>query len=42
MVLTIGGDDIVDVQVDCEREKVELRDEEKRDKTRTSNARSNM
>ena len=29
-------------QVDCEREKVEVRDKEKGDKTRTNNARSNM
>ena len=47
MVLTLGGDDIVKVvmdreQVDCEREKEEVRDKEKGDKTRTSNARSNM
>ena len=44
VVLTLGGDDIVEVdvrdreQVDCEREKVEVRDKEKRDKTRISNA----
>ena len=48
VVLTLDGDDIgeVDVQdreqVDSEREKVEVRDKEKGDKTRTSNARSNM
>ena len=29
-------------QVDSEREKIEVRDEEKGDKTRTNNARSNM
>ena len=48
VVLTLGGDDIVEVdvqvreQVDSEREKVEVRDKEKGDKTRTTNARSNM
>ena len=48
VVLTLGGDDIVEVdvpdreQADFEREKVEVRDKEKRDKSRTSNARSNM
>ena len=48
VVLTLGGDDIVEVdvpdreQVDCEREIVEVRDKEKGDKTRTNNARSNM
>ena len=48
VVLTLDGDDIVEVdvpdreQVDCEREKVEVRDKEKGDKTRTNNARSNM
>ena len=47
VVLTLGGDDIVEVvqdreQVECEREKVEVRDKEKEDKTRTNNARSNM
>ena len=47
VVLTLGGDDMEAgvpdrEQVDCEREKVEVRDEEKGDKTRTSNARSNM
>ena len=46
--LTLDGDGIVEVdvqdgeQVDSEREKVEVRDKEKEDKTRTSNARSNM
>ena len=47
VVLTLGGNDIVEVvqdrqQVDSEREKVEVRDKEKGDKTRTSNAPSNM
>ena len=48
VVLTLGSDDIVEVdvpdreQVDSEREKVEVRDKEKGDKTKTSNARSNM
>ena len=47
VVLNLGGDDIVEVvqdreQVDSEREKVEVRDKEKGDKTRTNNARSNM
>ena len=48
VVLTLGGDDIVEVdvqvreQVDSEREKVEVRDKEKGDKTRTNNTRSNM
>ena len=49
VVLTLGGDSIVEVdvqdreQVDSEREKAEeVRDEEKGDKTRTNNARSNM
>ena len=47
VVLTLGGDDITEVvqdreQVDSEREKVEVRDKEKGDKTRTNNARSNM
>ena len=48
VVLILGGDDIVVVdvpdreQVDSEREKVEVRDKEKGDKTKTSNARSNM
>ena len=47
-VFTLGGDGIVEVdvqdreQADSEREKVEMRDKEKGDKTRTSNARSNM
>ena len=47
-VFTLGGDDIVEVdvqdreQVDSEREKVEVRDKEKGNKARTSNARSNM
>ena len=45
--LAIGGDDTVEVvqdreQVDSERDKVEVRDKEKGDKTRTNNARSNM
>ena len=45
--LTLGGDDMEAgvpdrEQVDCEREKVEVRDKEKRDKKRTNNARSNM
>ena len=41
VVLTLGGDDIVEdgvpgrEQVDSEREKAEVRDQEKRDKTRT-------
>ena len=47
VVLTLGGVNIVEVvqdreQVDSEREKVEVRDKEKGDKTRTNNARSNM
>ena len=48
VVLTLGGDDIVEVDVqvreqeDSEREKEEVRDEEKGDKTRTNNTRSNM
>ena len=48
VVLTLDGDDIVEVdvpdreQVDSEREKVEVRDKEKGEKTRTNNARSNM
>ena len=47
MIITLGGDDIVEVvpdreQVDSERGKVEMRDKEKGDKTRTNNARSNM
>ena len=47
VVLTLGGDDIVEVvqdgeQVDSERAKVEVRDEEKGYKTRINNARSNM
>ena len=47
VVLTLGGDDSVEVvedreQVDNEREKVEVRDKEKGDKTRTNNARSNI
>ena len=48
MVLTLGGDDIVEVdvqireQADSEREKVEVTDKEKGDKTRTTNARSNI
>ena len=47
VVLTLGGDDLVEVdvqdreQVDSEREKVEARDKEKGDKTRTNNALSN-
>ena len=47
-VLTLGGDDVVEVdvqvreQVDSGREKVEVRDKEEGDKTRTNNARSNM
>ena len=48
VVLTLGGDDIVKVgvqdreQIDGGKEKVEVRDKEKGDKTRTSNARSNV
>ena len=47
LVLTLGGDDIVEVvqdreQVDSEREKVEVKDKEEGDKTRTNNARPNM
>ena len=48
VVLTLGGDYIVEVdvqdteQVDSEREKLEAREKEKGDKTRTRNARSNM
>ena len=48
VVVTLGGDDSVEVdvqvreQVDSEREKVEVRDKEKGDKSRTNNARSNM
>ena len=45
VVLTLGGDDIVDVgvpdreQVDCEREKVEVRDKQEKDKhEETTNA----
>ena len=44
VVLNLGGDDMVEVdvqdreQVDSEREKVEARDQEKGDKTRTNNA----
>ena len=47
VVLTLGGDDMEagvpdKEQVDCEREKFEVRDKEKEDKTRTNNAHSNM
>ena len=47
VVLTLGGDDMEAgvpdrEQADCGREKVEVRDKEKGDKTRTNNARSNM
>ena len=47
VVLTLGGDDIEDCvadreQVDSEREKVEVGEKEKGDKTRTNNARSDM
>ena len=48
VVLTLGGDDIVEVdaqvrdQVHSEREKEDVRDKEKGNKTRTNNARSNM
>ena len=48
VVLTLGGSDIVEVdvqdreQVDSERVKVEAREGEEEDKTRTINARSNM
>ena len=47
VVLTLGGGDIVEdvqdkEQEDSEREKVEVRDQEKGHKTRTNNARSNM
>ena len=43
VVLNLGGDDIEDgvpdrEQVDSEREKVEVRDKEEGDKTRTNNA----
>ena len=47
VVLNLGGDDIVEVLqdrelADSEREKIEVRDKEKGDKTRTDNAHSNM
>ena len=47
VVLTLGGDDMEArvpdrEQVDSEREKVEVRDKQKGDKTKTNNARSNM
>ena len=47
VVITLGGDDIVEVvqdreEVDSERGNVEVRNKEKGDKTRTNNARSNM
>ena len=47
VVITLDGDDIVEVvpdseQIDSERGNVEVRDKEKGDKTMTNNARSNM
>ena len=49
VVLTLGGDDIVEVdvpdrkQADCEREKVEVGEKQEKDKhEETTNARSDM